>query len=109
MPPMPLVWGLGEPLDIRITLRDEHRMPVPNRALEVSLGAERRDAETDSEGVCTIQHSFQVKGTFSIAIRFHEDKEYRETSQEASLRVVEYREEVVQLYNDSLQGLRTRG
>jgi transglutaminase-like putative cysteine protease len=107
--PLPLVWGLGESLDIRITLRDENQMPVPNRSLEVSLGGEQRSAETDSEGVCTIQHGFHVKGTFAIAVRFRGDKEYRGTSQETSLRIVEYREEVVELYNDSIQGLRGRG
>ena len=105
----PLVWGLGETLDIRITLRDENQMSVPNRTLEPSLDGDRIRGEPDSEGVCELQHSFHASGNFRIGVRFREDKEYRDTSQEALLRIVDYREEVVQLYNDSLQGFRKRG
>ena len=50
-----------------------------------------------------------ISTTSGIVVRFREDKEYRGTSQEASLRIVVYREEVVQLYNDSLEGFRKRG
>ena len=107
--PLPLVWGVDEALDIRITLRDVLQMPVPHRVLEVSFDGDQRNKETDPDGLCSISHTFHSKGVSTIAIKLRKDTEFRESSKELSLRIVDYREEVVRLFNDALQSLRKRG
>ena len=84
-------------------------MPVPHRVLEVSFDGDQRNKETDPDGLCSISHTFHRKGVSTIAIRLRKDTEFRESSKELSLRIVDYREEVVRLFNDALQSLRKRG
>ena len=107
--PLPAVWGVGEPLEVRITLRDENQMPLPDHTVEVSLGDEHRELSTDSEGVYTLEHTFSRKGTVTVAATIQDDSEYKGTFRRVSVRIVDYREAVVQLYNDSLQELRRYG
>ncbi|MBI2856060.1 MAG: hypothetical protein HYX93_04360, partial [Chloroflexi bacterium] len=91
-PTLPLVWGLGEPLDIRITLQDENQAPLAYHTLEVSISGEHLEVETDEHGACVVQHTFEDKGSFTVGARFHGDSDLRAASQDISLRVVEYRE-----------------
>ena len=109
VPPLPAVWGLSEPLEIRITLRDENQLPVPDHTVEISPAHERTDLPTDFEGVCSLEHTFSRKGTFTVTATTRDDTEYKGTSRQVSVRVVDYREEIVQLYNDSLLELRKDG
>ena len=109
VPLLPAVWGVGEPLAIRITLRDENQTAVSGHIVEVSLEDESIGLATDSEGVSTLEHTFSSKGAFTVAATIHDSNEYSGTSRQVSVRVVDYREEVVRLYNDSLQELRRNG
>ena len=106
---LPAVWGVGEPLAIRITLRDENQIAVADHTVDVSLEGERIGLPTDSEGVSTLEHTFSSKGTFTVTATIQDDSEYKGTSRQVTVRVVDYREEVVRLYNDSLQELRRNG
>lgn len=95
--PLPPVWGVGEPLVVRISVFDPSNAPVPSATVRVNVeGLGEVQLTTRDDGSCEATYTFNEKGTFKIKASL---EGWVEASGEVEVRVVDYREEVVRLFN----------
>jgi transglutaminase-like putative cysteine protease len=91
--PLPLVWGVGEPLVVRVSVFDSSSL-LPSATVRVNVeGVGEDQLMMRNDGFFEATYIFNKKGAFKIQASF--DKEVR--SEE--VRIVDYREEVVRLFN----------
>jgi len=96
--PFPNVWGLGEPLLIKVRLTDSVGKPISEATVKVAFNGEAVEATTSADGCADVEKAFDSKGIHKVSARFI-DKNSEEAVCEVTLKVVDYREEVVELFN----------
>jgi hypothetical protein len=102
--PFPIVWGINEKLIIRIRIEGEDGTPIKEAALRLSID-ERQDTylEIQSSGEVEIPLIFSDKGNHKLRAYFAGDEQWNEATAEISIRIVDYREEIVNLFNSFLE------
>lgn len=106
---LPDVWGVGEEIVTTVTAVDVDGQPVPGAAIvvEVTGGAETA-LETDDGGASVLRWVASEGGDYEVSAVYEGDDERLPQSGERSLRVVDFREEIVRLYNTFLEWASSR-
>ena len=101
---LPDVWGIGEEVAIEIELADHEGQAIRGATLAVSVsgGGPGPDLVADDAGLCTLHWTPTELGEYVVSASFAGDDERLEASAARSLRVVDFREEIVRLYNEFL-------
>jgi len=103
----PNVWGLNEPLLIRVKLTDSEGKPIPRAIVKIAFNGEVLDVTTSEDGCANIEKVFESKGIKKVKAQFI-DENSREAVCEATVKVVDYREEVVELFNSFIEKLKSQ-
>jgi hypothetical protein len=108
VPPLPDVWGRGEELVISFRLAGNNGVGI-SAALEVTVnaGAAAR-LLTDGEGKAELRHTFAGKGRYELAAKYQDGPD-KNASAGRTVRIVDYREEIVALFNDLVEQFRAAG
>ena len=102
-PDLPEVFGLGEPVSVAIALSVEDGPGIAQATLEVdNPSGDRLTLQTDEQGRCGLTWDADRLGDLTVAVEFEATRLYLASLSSASFRVVDFREEIVRLYNDYL-------
>ncbi len=102
-PDIPEVFGIGEQIPIAITLAVEDGPGVPQAALVVTdPNEERLNLNTDQQGGCGFSWDANRLGDLTVSAEYEETRLFLGSSGSAVVRVVDFREEIVRLYNEYL-------
>ncbi len=95
------VWGPGEDVSATITLRDEDGEPISAASVDVSIAGLGTFSQltTDDSGACSDSWTGGELGDFRVVVVYEGDEGYLPTSTSAVFRIVDFREEIVRLYN----------
>ena len=97
---LPDVWGVGEVVDIKVQTADSHGDALAGVELEVTVSGEDTAAlVTGDDGACALRLAADETGEYMVAVAFAGDEDHLPASASRSYRVVDYREEIVRLYN----------
>ncbi|MCX6000826.1 MAG: DUF4129 domain-containing protein, partial [Chloroflexi bacterium] len=100
----PDVWGVGDDLHVRCTVPNGGGPKAVPEPLQVYLDIDLvRAAQVDEDRKVESAHSFGAKGQHLVSARIMDGKAER------GIRIVDYRAEVIGLFNSLLQHLRSRG
>lgn len=109
-PPLPDVWGVGEELVIRCVLSEGEGAGLSGERVELSIsGGPTIGLVTGEDGAVEHSYTFSEKGAYLISCSTPGGEGSRPLKAHRLLRVVDYREEVVGLYNSLLERARGRG
>jgi transglutaminase-like putative cysteine protease len=103
-PPYPAVWGLNDPLTLKITLKDKRGKTTPHTKLAIIDGEESFSFETSDRGEFEITKSYGNPGFKEV--KFHYNDEKREAEAIFRVRIVEYRNEVIRLLNEYFENVK---
>ena len=97
---LPDVWGLEEGFTARIMLYGETGQGISHASVNV-VDAEgvRSSMRTDEQGGCSFQVSADRLGELDVSARFAGNELFAEIDSTREFRVVDFREEIVRLYN----------
>jgi len=99
-PPFPAVWGVEDPFKVRAALTSADEGSLGGLKLEMVFdGGDARELVLDDEGSCEVECEFMEKGLRGISVRYPGDETRQAAKAEAKLRIVDYREEILDLYN----------
>ncbi|MFH2111793.1 MAG: transglutaminase domain-containing protein [Candidatus Bathyarchaeota archaeon] len=101
---LPNVWSFDEELEIHVRLTVPDGAPIPGGSIELALPGTVEHLSTDDRGEATTKALIKEKGSYQVSAKYLEGG--MKTSQ--SLRVVDYREEVVALFNHKFREARER-
>ncbi len=104
------VWGIGEEVSVTVRMTDEEERAVAGAIVDVSVGG---DAVTElaivgNDGTYTFSLSISEPGEYPVSVEFGGDEAYLPSSESRVLRIVEFREEIVRLYNVFLDWAKER-
>ncbi len=101
---LPDVLGIGEEMGIEIGLADPEGRGIAGATVAVSVSSEEEATEltTDNEGRCALRWTAAELGEYAVRATFAGNDECLEAFETRSLRVVDFREEIVRLYNEFL-------
>ena len=106
---LPDVWGVGELVGITVRAMDSQDDAIAGVELAVTVAGE--DAAmlvTDDDGALALHIAADDVGEHTISVAFAGDEDHLPVSVSRTYRVVEYREEIVRLYNEFLDWARAR-
>ena len=94
------VWGIGEQVPVRIGLFDQDDRGIRQAQIEAVVGTSEAILLTSGDqGECAFVWDTQDLGEFRVFARFPGNDDYLASSGSRSFRVVEFRQEIVRLYN----------
>ena len=101
---LPDVLGIGEELGIDIGVADPEGQGIAKATVAVSVSREEEATEltTDNEGRCALRWTATELGEYAVRATFAGNDECLEAFETRNLRVVDFREEIVRLYNEFL-------
>ncbi len=101
VPDMDDVWGPGEDVPATITLMDEDKEPISAASINISVVALGTSSQlsTDDRGECSINWTGVELGEYRVVVVYEGEDGYLPTSTSAVFRIVDFREEIVRLYN----------
>ena len=101
---LPDVLGIGEEMGIEIGVADPEGQGIARATVGVSVSGEEeaRELTTDNEGRCALRWTAAELGEYAVRATFAGNEECLEASETRNLRVVDFREEIVRLYNEFL-------
>ena len=99
---LPEVFGLGEQVTVLLNLTVENEGPgIPQATVFVETPTgERHPHETDTEGKCGHTWEADLLGVHNVSAEFEETRLYLASTDTAAFSVVDFREEIVRLYNE---------
>ena len=101
-PDLPDVWGIGEEVGVAAHLADSEGHAIVAARVEVAVGGgPALPLVTDDAGVCVLQWTAEALGEYVVSALARQVGGGN-GSATRSLRVVDFREEIVRLYNDFL-------
>ncbi|MFC2059280.1 DUF4129 domain-containing transglutaminase family protein, partial [Chloroflexota bacterium] len=108
--PYPDVWGIGDDLEITCRLKGPYGETLTDKTLEIYLGKELIDkVSTDNNGIARLRHIFPEKGQYGITTNFRGEPGIKSAAVNRMVRIVDYREEIVSLFNSLVDWLRSLG
>ncbi len=101
---LPDVWGTDEEVLIKVGLTDIEGQAIGGASVGVSVsgGEAASQLTTDNEGVCTLSWTGNEPGEYLVSAEFAGDDDHLPSSISRSFRKVDFREEIVRLYNTFL-------
>ena len=100
-PDLPAVWGEGEEVTVLVALSVEDGPGLVNSRVELEApGGERVTLQTDDAGRCRYTWQADLPGDHEFTAEFEESDLYLSSTASVPFRVVNFREEIVRLYND---------
>jgi hypothetical protein len=97
---LPPVWGPGEDIELSVRVLDADGNGIARAEILVGVtGAEPMTLATADDGACSVQWVAEETGAFSVMIQFEGDADHLPSSETEAFRIVDYREEIVRLYN----------
>ena len=102
-PDLPDVWEIGEEVGVAVHLADSEGQAIVAARVEVAVaeGGPASPLVTDDAGVCVLQWTAEALGEYVVSALARQAGGGG-ASATRSLRVVDFREEIVRLYNDFL-------
>jgi hypothetical protein len=96
---LPDVWGLDEPLEILCHLENPRGRVMTETLLNVYIGSELiARLSIDNSGIARLTHTFTEKGQHEVIARTNEPMSIGEAPARRTIRIVDYREEIVHLF-----------
>ncbi|MBT3362340.1 MAG: hypothetical protein HN929_05080 [Chloroflexi bacterium] len=107
--PLEGIWGTNEKLKIVCKLTDIASEPVATRSIEV-LANDNRISEiiTDGHGTDVYMCRFKVQGIYNVTCFFNGDGKYAPSNDSRAIKIVDYREEAVSLFDSAVNASRHR-
>ena len=101
---LPDVWGTDEEVLIKVGLTDIEGQAIGGASVGVSVsgGEAASQLSTDNEGVCTLSWTGNEPGEYLVSAEFAGDDGHLPSSISRRFRKVDFREEIVRLYNTFL-------
>ena len=100
-PDLPAVWGPGEEIGAIVQLVSEEGTALAGQTVEIrGIGGNVASAVTDTQGNVTAAWTGEATGEHTIVAAFAGNQDYEPSSDSQDLRVVEFREEIVRIYQD---------
>ncbi len=95
------VWGVGEEVRITVNVSDEEGRAVAGAIVEVAVAGDAPSqlAVVGNDGAYTFGWTGAEPGEYPVSAEFAGDYDYLPSSESRILRVVDFREEIVRLYN----------
>ena len=95
------VWGIGEEVHITVSMTDHEEIPITGAIVSVAVddGAPPRIAVVGDDGVHAFDWRGVEPGEYPVSAEFGGDYDYLPAFASRSLRVVDFREEIVHLYD----------
>jgi len=101
---LPDVWGVGDELQIRGSLREGSGKVAAAETMEFYLDKDLLDRTTvDETGKGGLAHAIETKGEYVIGGKLRKD------SGERLIMIADYREEIIGLFNSLLERLQSQG
>jgi transglutaminase-like putative cysteine protease len=104
--PFPNVWGVNEEISIRCVFDGDEKQTLPNGNIEILVDRNklaecplRRDCSAD------VTYTFEEKGERAVSAIFKDESEKVRDIAQKNVQIVDYKEEIVRLYNGFLQRL----
>ncbi len=94
-PPFPDVWGAGDELHIVCRLCGADGAAMAGKTLEILIDKKMLRVTTDESGQAFLKCNFTQKGKFKLAARFKSESGSKIVKAERNIRIVDYREEIV--------------
>jgi hypothetical protein len=97
--PLPDVWGFGEEFQISLRLADDSGDGIAG-PLEISVNDDTPTSLAAGEdGRAALSSIFPAKGQYSLTARYGNGADEKQASAVRAIRIVDYREEIVDLFN----------
>lgn len=95
------VWGAGEEVTITISVTDEEGAAITGAIVDVSVAGDAPSgfALVGNDGAHTFGWSSEEPGDYPVSVEFAGDDDYLPASETRILRIVDFRDEIVRLYN----------
>jgi hypothetical protein len=108
-PPLPDVWGVNEVFEIIVSFRPGGDMGTDDLKIELLRDREKLGEMTsEKDGVARFEYVFDREGEYVMECRVSGDGDDLSSGVERVLRIVDYREEVIKLYNEFLEHMKDR-
>ena len=103
------VWGVAEDVRITLSVTDGEESAIARAIVAVSVaGDDPSLLVADEDGACTFSWSGGEPGEYPVSVEFGGDDKYKPSSASRSLWIVDFREEIVRLYDDFLEWAKDR-
>ena len=98
---LPDVWGLGETVNIEVELTDSDGQPIAGAGLEASVNSRTLapHLQSDDTGTCNLRWNPEELGEYVVSAKFAGSTQWAQADATRVLRVVDFREEIIRLYN----------
>lgn len=101
---LPDVWGVGENVGVSVTVVDADGGPLAGMEVLAAVNGEEPEAlVTGDDGVCALRWAADGIGERRVSAEFAGNEAALPASDSQSLRVVDFREEIVRLYHAFLE------
>ena len=101
---LPDVWALGETVTMSVRLTTDEGDGIGRQSIQVSQpNGTTLQLDTDSSGGFAFDWNADALGEFTTTAQFEADDFFLESSDTRSLRIVDFREEIVSLYNQFVE------
>jgi len=108
-PPLPDVWGVNEDLEIIVSFKASEDMDTDDLKIELLKDREKLgEKTTGKDGVANFKYVFDTKGEYVLGCRVSGDRDNLPSEVEKVLRIVDYREEAIKLYNEFLEHIKDK-
>jgi hypothetical protein len=98
LPPFPNVWAVKEPLTVKLRLDGQNGAQTVNVRLTVN-GQNMIMSKTLNKGCAEVTRIFENKGAYALQAALSGDGLTEDVEAEVQVRIVDYKEEVVDLFN----------
>ena len=105
---LPDLWGLNEEFQMKFSLADDKGNAIDGKIIKISIG-EKPVKETLTDGKNLFSYKFGEKGEYELGCRFEGDGAYTPSEKKRLIRIVDYREEIISLFNSFLAYLQSQG
>ncbi len=109
-PDLPDVWGVGETVAVEVLLTSAEEQPIAGVPLALAMNPDGASwqPETGGDGVCRLEWTAETLGVRHFSAQFAGDAFRQGETAERGLRVVDFREEILRLYDLFLGWARER-
>ena len=102
--PFPNVWGVNEELEVSVELTTVEGYPIVNAQIDMEVDGEPRVVSTGEEGLASTTTVSQSTRSLEISASYRVE----ELNTELDVKIVEYREEIIDLFNTKFRDARER-
>ena len=106
---IPDVWGIEESFQVKVVCRDEEDKPVTTGKIKIYINESLLSNISIKNGESYFNHLFAEKGEYDFRCEFLGNKYCQPSSLSRKIRIVDFREEIVSMYNSLLEHLRAKG